>query len=207
MTRIAFSAAIATLAFYATGASAAAVTHSNQSLFLAAAADTLLESFENGNPANWGASGTILTGNNGGHRPTHGARYKTWGSPTTTSPAGFVVIDFAESVDTPVSAIGFSITDFGDTSQPIGYQGQLKVTDDLGREFLVETNPPIRPSGEELFFGLISDEPVRRLVIEATTINDGLGYDEVYYRYAVPEPSGGLLLFVAAGLLLRSRAT
>lgn len=196
---------LTTLLAFSTPLYAATITFNNKQAFLAAAGDVQLESFENGHPTAWSASGTIRTGNNGGHHPTHGDSYKVWGSPTTVLPAGLVVMDFGEFQDTPVSALGFYVTDFGDTTQPPGVLGELTVTDDLGRTFVMAVSPPTRPNAEELFFGIISDEPMRRFTVEASTINDGLGYDEVYFRYAIPEPSTYYLILLGSTALFARR--
>lgn len=182
---------------------ATTVTYTSKSDFLSAAgAEVQLESFEDGKPTEWQAAGNLRSGPENGKHATHGNNWLGWGSPTTSSPAGAVELRFAQYQDLSVTAVGFYVTDFGDTTQPAGYTGKLIISNNLGQSFVRATNPPKKSSGSEIFFGMISDVPFQTVRIDASTINDGMAYDEVYFVLVpdpVPEP-GGLLLLTMGGI-------
>ena len=172
-----------------------------------------LESFENGSPTQWYAGATIASaGYSIDHHPTDGTKYLTWGSPTTTSQAGSITLQFDAFQDMPLRAIGFYITGFGNVTQPADYMGELTVQDDMGDYFVLATNPPRRTTGNALFFGMVNDDhPFRRITINATTINDGLGLDQVYYaRWSdptpAPEPATNVMLVSLVCLILVCRS-
>ena len=113
-----------------------------------------LESFENGRPTafditqqssymsngqrivgSWPASIAVVA--TGGKHPTDGVSYVDWGSVTTTDPTGSIIMGF----HTPITAIGFFTTDFGDTTQPNGYTGVLTVRTNQGESWTLAQTP------------------------------------------------------------------
>lgn len=200
------AALILCCAAFASQADAAVTNFDSRETFLASLDDYAFESFEDTPVGQLYQSDAFSLSNarakqgaEGGKHPTHGTKFMDWGSPTTTTPAGIINLNFNEAVN----SIGFFITDFGDTTQPSSYIGQLIVSLDTGFSYVAATNPPRLPNANRIFIGLTSAVSFHSLSINASTINDGLGIDEIYYS-AVPEP-GTVTLGMIGSLLLFAR--
>lgn len=134
----------------------------------------------------------------GGLRPTHGQKYLVMGhSPgSPIEEASRLTFDFNQ----PITSLGMSVVDFGDFGT-----GTLSFNNDLGDQFIIATAP--LPDGNELFFGIIADQPFSQVVIDKMTSADGIGIDEMYFTI-VPEPSTLALLLIGLlpiSLLLKHR--
>lgn len=86
-------------------------------------------------------------------------------------------------------AVGFDLTDAAET-------GNVLFSTDLGDSILVARC--CRASGNELYFGFISDRPggpIRQFQVTNSGFSDGWGIDQVtVVEYPVPEPASLLLL-------------
>ena len=104
---------------------------------------------------------------------------------TTSNSASTTVTFF---FDTPITAFGINITDFGD----VNFGGGLLFTNDAGDSYTVASGTST--SGNELFFGLTNDtSSFQSVTFFNENLVDGTGYDEIYSS-SVPIPPA-LVLF------------
>ena len=72
-----------------------------------------------------------------------------------------------------------NINDFGDVGGPPG--GSLTIATDDGSTFQIATTPGSTfPNNNNIFFGLITNEPINNFEIRSTTGSDGILVDEIY---------------------------
>lgn len=101
----------------------------------------------------------------------------------------------------PVTAIGFSITDW---ESPTGANAELIARNELGDEHLIASGP--FPNGNEIFFGMVSDTPFTHLDLFNTSPREAYGIDGIYFSAtAVPIPATGFLMLSALLTVFRIR--
>ena len=156
-----------------------------------------------------GSTGDMYIGegthSNGVH-PTDGEQYLVAGDQSPTPENAFrLFFDFP----VPVESFGLTVIDYGDQFS----SGHLSFINDVGDSFTIAEGfgSPIN-NGRELFFGIINtDQAFSQVIIEKTTIYDGIAVDEVYYHSdVIAEPSsslawGGLLGMGLIGAWWRRR--
>ena len=198
---ISAAALCATLLVCQVAAQSAPATYSNEGAFLAAAGPAMMESFENVPLRTYlhvplvladftidAASKVAVRNDSGsGAHPTDGVQYVAPGSDDNVQDND-LIMDF----DFPITAIGLSAVDWGETA------GQIWMTTNAGHDLHIATAPPMLPGGNVIFFGVIdADSPFDRVTVWNNTPGDGVIFDEVYY---IPEPA--TLGLLAAGVVI-----
>ena len=208
------------LVMWISQASADLMTYSSESEFLAATGASLMESFETVEPIPAPGSPIVTTyftvtpdspvpsdfyltnlvnTPSGGSHPTDGDWWIHVGTPYNVG--GTIILDFSH----PINHFGFSVVDFGD-----GEAGSLLIRNDVGDTYTIKTVPPLLADANEFFFGLVNtSQTFTHVEIEATTVSDGMGFDEFYFTNSVPEPSSlalsGVGVFSLFSLFYRRR--
>ena len=106
-----------------------------------------------------------------------GGELPTEGEQTLLAELGPFAIDFELVRST--RTLGLNINDFGDVGGPPG--GILSIETDDGNTFQIASTPGSTfPNDNNIFFGLITNEPIHKFVIRSTAPADGLTIDEIY---------------------------
>ena len=157
--------------------------YSDEEVFLSNVEDFNLESFEmnettskSTEPINTqnmtvsisGAVQAIVNQGGGGELPTDGDQ-------ALIAELGPLVLHF--ELIRPTRVLGLNISDFGD----VGDGGNLVVATDDGNTFQIATTPgSTLPNNNNMYFGLITNEPIYEFEIRSTTPGDGILVDEIY---------------------------
>lgn len=135
----------------------------------------------------------VLGGGSNRGTPTDGDFFLQLDSPVEDSVAvRFDLPDLA-------TAFALSVIDFGDLDNP----GTLQLRTDRGAAaagLLIDSVPPGKPNGSVQFFGFVQETPFSWVVLENSSIPDGVFFDELYFN-TVPEPASVLVAVVALGLV------
>jgi len=177
-------------------ATAATLTYSSQADFLTAiGSGYLLENFESyptdlthqtsittdyfstTTTPNSGGDSWLLMGDDNGNYSNDGVNALVAGSDSGDA----FTLSFA--LDTTTNYIGFNLVGFGN-----GGDGTLTINTNAGDSFLIAENPPSKTRNNIIFFGLLNqDQAFTEFTLVKTTLNDGIGLDEMYFS-AVPIP-------------------
>jgi len=135
-----------------------------------------------------GGDAYFLIGDDNGHYSFNGANALVANSESGSS----YILSFTLYAET--NYIGFNVIGFGN-----GGDGTLTINTNAGDSFLIAEKPPRNTVNNIMFFGLLNqDQAFTEFTLEKTTLNDGIGLDEMYFS-AVPIPPA-LYLF-GSGLI------
>lgn len=127
---------------------------------------------------NSGGDSWLLLGDHSGNYVFDGANALVAGSESGDA------FTLSFTFNAPINYIGFNLIGFGNTTP-----GTLTMLTDAGDSFLLAENPPQQSSPSNIyFFGLINTNlAFSELTFIKTSLNDGIGFDEIYFS-AVPIP-------------------
>lgn len=199
-------ATCACLAVVSFNVNAAVITYSDETQFLNAVGSTAFENFESmetgivhqttiatdnftvdTTPLNNGTSYIYI--GNAGASPTDGVNSLVAGSDTGD---GFTLnFDMAF----PILAVGFDLTDAGETSGVISFQNNL------GDNIEILSSPPYLDSGNTIFWGVNSDTAFTSFSLIKTQLWDGIGIDRMYFVAASPVPIPAAIWLFGSGLI------
>ena len=185
---------------------AAVITYSDETQFLNTVGSTVFENFESmetgivhqttiatdnftvdTTPLNNGTSYIYI--GRAGATPTDGVNSLIAGSDTGD---GFRLgFDMAF----PILAVGFDLTDAGETS------GILSFQNNLGDNIEILSSPPYLVSGNTIFWGINSDTAFTSFSLIKTQLWDGIGIDRMYFVAASPVPIPSAVWLFGSGLI------
>jgi hypothetical protein len=188
-------------------ATAATITYSSQADFLSAiGSDYVLENFESyptdltpktsvttdyfsaTTVPNSGGESHFIMGDDNGNYSFNGENALVANSSTGSS------FTLSFTLDAETNYIGFNAIGFGN-----GGDGTLTINTNAGDSFLIAEKPPSKTRNNIIFFGLLNqDQAFTEFTLVKTTLNDGIGLDEMYFS-SVPIPPA-LYLF-GSGLI------
>jgi hypothetical protein len=139
--------------------------------------------------------GVVASGPTMGQHPTDGLRYFV---SNFSSVSRALVFTFEQ----PIMALSMDFIDFGDL--PLFLGQILSMTTSAGDMIVIKIADVDFPSGNEFFFGFISDIPLTDVTFH-TTAADTIAIDAMRHS-ALPEPSVGCLWCGAMMLICRRRS-
>lgn len=183
---------------------ATVISYTDETLFLAAAGATTLESFEdevvaNGTPS---VATTYFTA-------TASALGTTVASVSVGNPLGWAsdgthVLGISQTtrmdatLGSPIYALGFDVISASESTTQSGGQSFVRLELPGGQQFVMSSCPPCLqspgyPGHADYFFGVVSDQPFNTFAIVNTAFADAVAIDRVQLT-AVPLPGAGWLL-------------